>query len=801
MAQYYDIDTDVRINGNLTVGAITGSGDISIPSNTISASSVNATNIIASGTISGNTLAGDGSEITNLSSSAMTDVLKLDGTRQMTGTLTINAGGMSTSISDNNVQFNRTNGTSYVDNLGSGGSIAFRVNGANTTALTFLNDGTSTFGGNITATSKVITSGTINATSNLQENGTNLSSKYALQATSISTGSGLTGGGTLASTRTLSVSFGGNGSSTTVSHSDHNHDTSYLSLNGGTVYTSFFGDSAYGYIRLTAGTSGSYIQATDKNQSGNTTLWLTGMNGSATTVRTPNNVLDDGSGNITISNTISEGGTLLSTKYASSSRNISTGSGLTGGGNLSADRTLSVNFGGNGTATTISRSDHNHDSTYLSLNGGNMTGALTTNGQLIINQYNAGIQFALGSFNNSVSGTQWWHGPNGSGDNVLSITKGGSGNSNYSFYINGTDKVWTSANDGSGSTLDADTVDQIQGSSLVRNDVSNQNVQGGFTVLGTSYFGPTNNSGAIVVRNPSGQNGIQLAGDNATQLANVGSYIASNGNANFTGTVSVNNLTITSTSKISNLNAEMVNGVKEPQITKNPSIYELGGKGVYTGLNVSAQSVPNMTVLINSGTVYTDSGMRVVIPNTSVALSSASTTYGRIDVVYVKGSTQGANEGTLAVLTGTPASSPIAPTVPSDGVELAQISVPVNIGSIQNNQITDMRVWRNANYNPATDFLNLNQTNLNIVGSIYGVVTFNNPIKNSGSNTSITFNAGTNTYTWTHNLNLSNYVVRFSCNSPEPHIYWTNKTSNAITINLDDTFLDTIIVDASIEAF
>lgn len=56
-------------------------------------------------------------------------------------------------------------------------------------------------------------------------------------------------------------------------------------------------------------------------------------------------------------------------------RSINAGAGLIGGGNLTADRTLSINFGGNGTATTVSRSDHNHTSltgvTSLGFNTGN----------------------------------------------------------------------------------------------------------------------------------------------------------------------------------------------------------------------------------------------------------------------------------------------------------------------------------------------------------------------------------------------------------------------------------------------
>jgi len=46
-------------------------------------------------------------------------------------------------------------------------------------------------------------------------------------------------------------------------------------------------------------------------------------------------------------------------------RTITAGAGLTRGGDLSADRTLSVSFAGSGAATTAARSDHTHAATEL----------------------------------------------------------------------------------------------------------------------------------------------------------------------------------------------------------------------------------------------------------------------------------------------------------------------------------------------------------------------------------------------------------------------------------------------------
>lgn len=69
-----------------------------------------------------------------------------------------------------------------------------------------------------------------------------------------------------------------------------------------------------------------------------------------------------------------------------STRTISTAasSGLTGGGSLSSNRSLAVNFGGTGTANTVARSDHNHDGAYVPIGS-------PTAGKVWFNSYNAPV--------------------------------------------------------------------------------------------------------------------------------------------------------------------------------------------------------------------------------------------------------------------------------------------------------------------------------------------------------------------------------------------------------------------------
>jgi hypothetical protein len=275
------------------------------------------------------------------------------------------------------------------------------------------------------------------------------------------------------------------------------------------------------------------------------------------------------------------------------------------------------------------------------------------------------------------------------------------------------------------------------------------------------------------------------------------------GNANFNGTVSANTLKLASTGLVTNLNAEMLNGLKESKFAKNTSISEQGGMGVYSGLGVSQQTVPNMTVLVSGGVAYTDSGLRVAYSNTSVSLSTSSATYDRKDVVYIQGSSAGANEGVITIATGTPASTPLEPSIPADAIKLAVILVAKNIGSIQNTAITDARVWKPLIVQSGNTVLN-NTVYIqgNLDSTTNGVITVSKPLKNSTTNTSLTITKGSTSATWTHNMNIgTNYVVRLSCNNAEPHVYWSNKLTDKITINLDDVCDSDVIVDVSLEAY
>lgn len=153
----------------------------------------------------------------------------------------------------------------------------------------------------------------------------------------------------------------------------HNHDSSYLKLTGGTISgrATFNGgvymggglveqqayDATYGtgkiqqwYNALTKQYKLYFKDLAGTNLTGGVLDILGGINTSEGIT----------SGGTVSAVSFTEGGTALSSKYAASARKVSAGTGLTGGGDLTADRSLAVSFGGNGAATSASRSDHSH---------------------------------------------------------------------------------------------------------------------------------------------------------------------------------------------------------------------------------------------------------------------------------------------------------------------------------------------------------------------------------------------------------------------------------------------------------
>lgn len=103
-----------------------------------------------------------------------------------------------------------------------------------------------------------------------------------------------------------------------------------------------------------------------------------------------------------------------------------------------------------------------------------------------------------------------------------------------------------------------------------------------------------------------------------------------------------------------------------------------------------------------SGTFTTTQGTYVVQNSSSVTLSvaAASTTLARIDLVVIQVQDSvysgSLNQALLTVITGTPASTPAAPALPSSALALAQVRVGANATSVVTANITDSRLFTAA---------------------------------------------------------------------------------------------------------
>ena len=166
---------------------------------------------------------------------------------------------------------------------------------------------------------------------------------------------------------------------------------------------------------------------------------------------------------------------------------------------------------------------------------------------------------------------------------------------------------------------------------------------------------------------------------------------------------------------------------------KSNQILESTGYGVISGLTVSAQVTPNMTVNVASGIVHMAGGARLTpIANSALAITTADVTNPRIDIIYVN------SVGVISYLAGTPNVIPVVPSVPVGGFLLAEISVSANVITIVTANITDKRIMKNttdSNANQIGILSNLTTTEkTNLVGAVNEVKTDITALQNEVEN-------------------------------------------------------------------
>ena len=152
------------------------------------------------------------------------------------------------------------------------------------------------------------------------------------------------------------------------------------------------------------------------------------------------------------------------------------------------------------------------------------------------------------------------------------------------------------------------------------------------------------------------------------------------------------------------------------------ALYATTGVIGSNSLAVSPNSPAGMSVIVSSGwaaivgTTQPDMGTYVAYnnANTTLTVTTADATNPRIDIVcvtvrdaYYSGAY---NDVIFQVIAGTPASSPVAPTLPDNSILLANIAVGAGVTSITAGNITDERNLTTTNLNSGSQILVNNQT-------------------------------------------------------------------------------------------
>lgn len=259
---------------------------------------------------------------------------------------------------------------------------------------------------------------------------------------------------------------------------------------------------------------------------------------------------------------------------------------------------------------------------------------------------------------------------------------------------------------------------------------TDQNVGNNFMVKGMLFVGDSGSTGDMTVSDATGARTIHIDGGSEGKINNttVRVHIKGNGSAEFKDKVTMRQLQITDGTAplVQYLNAERLNSKEEWEFDKNISNFEVGGGGVHAGLKVTATTPPSANALVQAGVVYTPTGRRFEYGDVSIAQPAASTTYDRIDILYVEGasSVNGA-EGTIAVIKGWADANPVPPSraakgenpnadttkpkIPYDGTVLCHIRKRQNVNDITDgssgtfNALTDKREWRTVRTNSNRD--------------------------------------------------------------------------------------------------
>lgn len=139
----------------------------------------------------------------------------------------------------------------------------------------------------------------------------------------------------------------------------------------------------------------------------------------------------------------------------------------------------------------------------------------------------------------------------------------------------------------------------------------------------------------------------------------------------------------------------------------------IAGDGVLSGMGVSAQGTPDMTVAVATGLVRIG-GYFAHYVGANVTITAADGTNPRIDLICCD------YNGTVSRVGGTAAALPVPPSIPANSIQLAQVYVAAAVTSIIAGAIKDKRPVAVDFYDVFADFLgsSLSNTAATSAGSI-----------------------------------------------------------------------------------
>ena len=273
---------------------------------------------------------------------------------------------------------------------------------------------------------------------------------------------------------------------------------------------------------------------------------------------------------------------------------------------------------------------------------------------------------------------------------------------------------------------------------------------------GTNSSAITTNETLSATNLTANGNITTLGNLNTIANADIVDLLALNSSAttNITNETTQNNLAITNISELTTKNASAVtncsnldtkNTLAETNIANMVNygdvalgLLESTGYGIINGLNVVAQTTPNMTVKINLGTVHMISGTRYMIDvYNSLTFDTADVANPRKDIIFVN------SDGVISYITGIASATPVSPTVLDGNILLAEVYVGANVTTITSANITDKRKMKSTNDSleikidelvSPNAFITINRPSGKSVGYSCFDITLNKPIWYTGTN-------------------------------------------------------------------